>query len=880
MARAVFDCVIYDGEIDALAIRLHELDAVVDWFVIVESTLTFSGLPRAISFDPGDPRISHFAGRFRHVVVADMPETDDPWQREIWQRNAVLRGLPDAASDDLLILSDVDEVPRATVVSEMRDDLDTPVFGLELGFFYFFVDYKNVEGPEAAITWTVAARRSALNDMSPNDLRYAVRDRRAPARIIANAGWHFSYLMDEARVRRKIAAFSHQEFNNPAFLEQIDISALVQRQGDFFGRPGFVWAFIDSADLPAWLQANKETLRHLFAPGGPAPTPPVLQLLPPVVICPYLLDQERDEIRAKFALDSEQGAAIPFFLWQDNERIGPEHAFERCWEGFPDRDIIIIHSDMAPFPGDAPTLWYDQLCEYRSLRPDAGMIAANLFYPPEGPDEPLRVQCAGGTFRDETIGYLYGDVDCVGGVSQSLLEAVRPVDWVTFGGVLIRREVIKACGGFDNRYQWAYYMDCDYCFEARLRGFRLLQVPVRLLHEESRSTRSLTAVNPELALHIEQNKELFSEKWQPFLPALPSEEGLEVSDITTRHNVAKITLLDTAIFSIQPEHNLDRVSFLRIQKLVREIRPGYTYLEVGSDIGGSLLPHLLDPCCAAAVSIDPRPHEQPDERGVDFQYVGNSTERMLGELGQHVRPHELGKLSTIEQDISVVDRSCLTIRPQLVLIDAEHTNVAAFSDFMGVLPLIADDALVTFHDANLVGDAIQMIERFLQHARTPYSLTILPSCVAVFGFGTFVRSMEAALRPYAEPAAAYFAAARQQRHRSVADAVISQTQGLPGRSIAELVAATNTANARIAELVAATNAAKAEIVELVAATNTANTEIATLQMALDQAEAAHARDQALIDALQTSINSLTASTSWRVTAPLRAAADLMRGRGA
>jgi hypothetical protein len=267
---------------------------------------------------------------------------------------------------------------------------------------------------------------------------------------------------------------------------------------------------------------------------------------------------------------------------------------------------------------------------------------------------------------------------------------------------------------------------------------------------------------------------------------------------------------------------------------------------------------------------------------------------MLGELGQHVRPHELGKLSTIEQDISVVDRSCLTIRPQLVLIDAEHTNVAAFSDFMGVLPLIADDALVTFHDANLVGDAIQMIERFLQHARTPYSLTILPSCVAVFGFGTFVRSMEAALRPYAEPAAAYFAAARQQRHRSVADAVISQTQGLPGRSIAELVAATNTenariaelvaatntANARIAELVAATNAAKAEIVELVAATNTANTEIATLQMALDQAEAAHARDQALIDALQTSINSLTASTSWRVTAPLRAAADLMRGRGA
>jgi hypothetical protein len=187
-ARTVFDCVLYDGEIDVLAIRMHELDAVVDWFVIVESTLTFSGLPRAISLDPGDSRITRFASRFRHVIVADMPASDDPWQREIWQRNAVLRGIPDAAPDDLVILSDVDEIPRAAVVREMVRDPDTTVFGLELGLFYFFVNYRNVEGPEAATPWAVAAKRGALDAISPNDLRYAVRNRAVPAQMIDNAG--------------------------------------------------------------------------------------------------------------------------------------------------------------------------------------------------------------------------------------------------------------------------------------------------------------------------------------------------------------------------------------------------------------------------------------------------------------------------------------------------------------------------------------------------------------------------------------------------------------------------------------------------------------------------------------------------------------------
>jgi hypothetical protein len=71
-------------------------------------------------------------------------------------------------------------------------------------------------------------------------------------------------------------------------------------------------------------------------------------------------------------------------MWQDTNKIGPERAFEHCWNQFPDSDIIIIHSDMAPMPEDKTNGWYDALLEYRKALPQAGMIGCNLFFPRSG----------------------------------------------------------------------------------------------------------------------------------------------------------------------------------------------------------------------------------------------------------------------------------------------------------------------------------------------------------------------------------------------------------------------------------------------------------------------------------------------------------------
>ena len=111
----IYDCFTYFNEDLLLSLRLHTLDRVVDRFVVAESTHTFRGKPKPIHFDPA--RFPEFRDRITHVVVDDMPtHLGDAWANEAHQRNALLRGLTDAASDDCIMISDVDEkIGRAHV---------------------------------------------------------------------------------------------------------------------------------------------------------------------------------------------------------------------------------------------------------------------------------------------------------------------------------------------------------------------------------------------------------------------------------------------------------------------------------------------------------------------------------------------------------------------------------------------------------------------------------------------------------------------------------------------------------------------------------------------------------------------------------------------
>lgn len=79
----IVDGFIFFNELDLLEIRLHELDEVVDAFILVESKVTFTGRSKELFFQGNRDRYARFLSKIRHVVVEDMPSGPDPWAREI-----------------------------------------------------------------------------------------------------------------------------------------------------------------------------------------------------------------------------------------------------------------------------------------------------------------------------------------------------------------------------------------------------------------------------------------------------------------------------------------------------------------------------------------------------------------------------------------------------------------------------------------------------------------------------------------------------------------------------------------------------------------------------------------------------------------------------
>jgi methyltransferase family protein len=157
----------------------------------------------------------------------------------------------------------------------------------------------------------------------------------------------------------------------------------------------------------------------------------------------------------------------------------------------------------------------------------------------------------------------------------------------------------------------------------------------------------------------------------------------------------------------------DRISLLRCQGALRAVLPGYVYLEIGSHLGGSIQPHLLDPRCRQVLSIDPRPPVQRDERGTHWGYPGNSTREMLARLTA-LDAAAVGKVRAIEADASRLDPGGLGAAPNLSFIDGEHSDRAARSDYSFVERASHPRSVVVFHDAPIVYNAIaEIVDRVM-----------------------------------------------------------------------------------------------------------------------------------------------------------------------
>src|SRR4051812_8686559 len=177
----VYDIFPFFNELDVLDIRLHELDGVVDRFVLAEADKTHQNHPKPFYFEQNKQRFEKFADKIIHVKVTDMPDGPDAWVRENHQRNALRRGLAECKADDVIILSDADEIPRAAQVAELRDAPGIKVFAQK--FYYYYLNCLDVTE-----TW-LGSRMLFFRDLGEPQSK-----RLAPGTVVNDGGWHFSFL--------------------------------------------------------------------------------------------------------------------------------------------------------------------------------------------------------------------------------------------------------------------------------------------------------------------------------------------------------------------------------------------------------------------------------------------------------------------------------------------------------------------------------------------------------------------------------------------------------------------------------------------------------------------------------------------------------------
>jgi len=223
----------------------------------------------------------------------------------------------------------------------------------------------------------------------------------------------------------------------------------------------------------------------------------------------------------------------------------------------------------------------------------------------------------------------------------------------------------------------------------------------------------------------------------------------------------QIRALDVSLFRHVDSQSTpaDRASLLALQQATRETWGDYTYLEIGSHLGGSIQPHLRDPRCKRIFSIDRRPAEQPDEQGFDYAYPENSTRRML-QLLEAVAPNPGEKIVAFDSDARDVDPAKVEPRPQLCFIDGEHTTPAVQSDFDFCAKVSAAGGVIGFHDAQTVFEGLRLIQRSLRARGQSFTAVKLAGTVFAIELGEARVLQHPAIQRMARNAGSFFFFAR------------------------------------------------------------------------------------------------------------------------
>lgn len=279
----IYDCFNFFNELDILEIRLNVLYEHVDYFVIVESSVTHSGEQKPFYFEENKERYSKFLDKIIHYKVYDTPsnfiefnETEDEslndifnfiskqtnrfnratqpdYGRDFFQKECVRRPLISCSDEDIIIISDADEIPNPKILENLNSlSMDDAIYSLNQFTYYYYINLLK------QTDWygSKMGKYKNIKNLSFNE----IRGDESLTKKINGGGWHFSFQGGNEMIKTKLLSYSARDLVNSFVLSNLDNN--VDKNIDPFFRSQLTPVQIDDT-YPKYLLNNLNRYKHM-----------------------------------------------------------------------------------------------------------------------------------------------------------------------------------------------------------------------------------------------------------------------------------------------------------------------------------------------------------------------------------------------------------------------------------------------------------------------------------------------------------------------------------------------------------------------------------------------------------------------------------------
>ena len=273
----IYDCFTYCGEDELLKIRFKTLHNQVDKFIIIEGNKFFNGVKKKQQFNIN--KFKQYKSKINYFFIKDFPIHDgNNWKYEYFQRNKISIGLKEAQKDDIILISDADEIPNLT--NKDFTKYDSTIFLQKM--YYYKLNIVCYKGLKFKDKWAgTKSCKFKFFDTAQKVREFRVKtypwwriDRKMNRYLEYNGGWHFAYLMSSEQISKKLLRFSHEikhvlqkkKVNIKKFSNKKNINNKIKNMSDIYGRKNIKLKVVKiDSSFPKEIHKNIKKYKNLIS---------------------------------------------------------------------------------------------------------------------------------------------------------------------------------------------------------------------------------------------------------------------------------------------------------------------------------------------------------------------------------------------------------------------------------------------------------------------------------------------------------------------------------------------------------------------------------------------------------------------------------------